>query len=83
MGTAQQLDVRIDGALVTRFTVGGEATGRPAPVTFTIAEPGDPAWEAYLHEADDRLEVRVPVKAGPRVVGVSFVRNGPGSRKAS
>ena len=75
MGTAQQLDVRIDDALVTRFTVGGEATGRPAPVTFTIAEPGDPAWEAYLHEADDRLEVRVPVKAGPRVVGVSFVRN--------
>ncbi len=75
MGTAHQLDVRIDGALVKRFTVGGEASGRPAPVTFTIAEPGDPAWEAYLHEADDRLEVRVPVEAGPRVVGVSFVRN--------
>ena len=75
MATAQQLDVRIDGALVKRFTVGGEARGRPAPVTFTIAEPGDPAWEAYLHEADDRLEVRVPVEAGPRLVGVSFVRN--------
>ena len=75
MGTAHQLDVRIDGGLVERFTVGGEARGRPAPVTFTIAEPGDPEWEAYLHEADDRLEVRVPVEAGPRVVGVSFVRN--------
>ena len=75
MGTAHQLDVRIDGELVERFTVGGEARGRPAPVTFTIAEPGDPEWEAYLHEADDRLEVRVPVEAGPRVVGVSFVRN--------
>ena len=75
MGTAHRLDVRVDGELVKRFTVGGEARGRPAPVTFTIAEPGDPEWEAYLHEADDRLEVRVPVAAGPRVVGVSFVRN--------
>ena len=75
MGTAHRLDIRIDGELVKRFTVGGEARGRPAPVTFTIAEPGDPEWEAYLHEADDRLEVRVPVAAGPRMVGVSFVRN--------
>ena len=36
MGTAQQLDVRIDGRLVKRFTVGGETTARPAPTTFTI-----------------------------------------------
>ena len=75
MGNAHQLDVRVDGSLVKRFTVGGEAQGRPAPVTFTIAEPGDPAWEDYLHTADDQLEVRIPVTAGPRVVGVSFVRN--------
>ena len=74
MGTPQQLDVRIDGALVKRFTVGGEETGRPAPTTFTIAEPGAPEWEAYVLNADDDLEVRVSVKAGPRVVGVSFVR---------
>ena len=75
MGTAHRLDVRIDSELVKRFTVGGEARGRPAPVTFTIAERGDPEWEAYLHEADDRLEARVTVEAGPRTVGVSFVRN--------
>ena len=75
MGTPHRLDVRIDGELVKRFTVGGEARGRPAPVTFTIAEPGAPEWEAYLQTADDRLEVRVPVEAGPRTVGVSFVRN--------
>ena len=75
MGTSHQLDVRIDGALVERLTVGGEATGRPAPTTFTIAEPGDPSWERYLHDADDDLEVRVAVEAGPRLVGVSFVRN--------
>ena len=75
MGTAHQLDVRIDGELVKRFTVGGEDRGRPAPVTFTIAERGDPEWEAYLQTADESLEVRVPVAAGPRTVGVSFVRN--------
>ena len=75
MGNAHQLDVRVDGSLVKRFTVGGEAQGRPAPVTFTIAEPGDPAWEDYLHTADDQLEARIAVTAGPRVVGVSFVRN--------
>ena len=75
MGSAHLLDVRIDGELVKRFTVGGEDRGRPAPVTFTIAERGDPEWEAYLQSADDRLEVRVQVEAGPRTVGVSFVRN--------
>ena len=74
MGTPQQLDIRIDGELAKRFTVGGETTARPAPTTFTIAEPGDPEWEAYVLNADDDLEVRVPVAAGPRVVGVSFVR---------
>ena len=75
MGSAHLLDVRIDGELVERLTVGGEAPGRPAPVTFTIAERGDPEWEAYLQTADERLEVRVPVEAGPRTVSVSFVRN--------
>ena len=75
MGSAHLLDVRIDGELVERLTVGGDAPGRPAPVTFTIAERGDPEWEAYLQSADERLEVRVPVEAGPRTVSVSFVRN--------
>ena len=75
MGSAHLLDVRIDGELVERFTIGGDAPGRPAPVTFTIAERGDPEWEAFLQTADERLEVRVPVEAGPRTVGISFVRN--------
>ena len=74
MGRPHQLDIRVDGALVKRFTVGGEATGSSSPATFTIAEPGDTAWEEYLHDADALLEVRAPVLAGPRVVGVSFVR---------
>ena len=75
MGRPQQVDVRLDGELVRRFTVGGEAPGRPAPMSFTgPGERGDPEWEVYMLTADEELEVRVPVQAGSRIVGVSFVR---------
>src|SRR5881409_4320129 len=79
MGWPQQLDVRLDGKLLKRFTVGGEDHGRPAAASYAgDGEPGfagDPEWETYMQVAGDAgLEVRVPVEAGPRVVGVSFVR---------
>jgi len=79
MGWPQQLDVRLDGALVKRFIVGGEAKGRPAAASYAgDGEPGfagDDEWEKYMQfGADAGLEVRIPVTAGPRVVGVSFVR---------
>ena len=79
MGWPQQLDLRVDGALVKRFTVGGGATGRPAAASYAgDGEPGfagDPEWEKYMQiEADAGLEVRMPVKAGPHRIGVSFVR---------
>ena len=75
MGRRNILDLRIDGRLVQRFTVGGEAPGTPAPTTWSPAEAGDPEWERYVRESAAHLEVRVPVDAGPHVVGVSFVRN--------
>ena len=75
MGWAQQVDVRLDGALLRRFTVGGEAPGRPAPMSFTgPGERGDPEWEVYMTTADEGFEIRFPAEAGPRIVGVSFVR---------
>ena len=79
MGWPQQLDVRLDGKLLKRFTVGGEAQGRPAAASYAgDGEPGfagDPEWEKYMQIGGDAgLEVRVPVEAGPHVVGVSFVR---------
>jgi mono/diheme cytochrome c family protein len=80
MGWAQQLDLRVDGALVERFTVGGGAAAfRPAAASYAgSGEPGsfgDPEWEEYMQlTGDAHLEVRVRVGAGPRVVGVSFVR---------
>src|SRR5262245_53445940 len=79
MGWPQQLDVRLDGKLLKRFTIGGGAQGRPAAASYAgDGEPGfagDPEWEKYMQSGGDAgLEVRVAVKAGPRVVGVSFVR---------
>ena len=55
------------------------AKGRPAAASYAgDGEPGfagDPEWETYMQLGGDAgLEVRVPVEAGPRVVGVSFVR---------
>src|SRR5215468_2446241 len=79
MGWHQQLDVRLDGRLLKRFTVGGEAKGRPAAASYEgDGEPGfagDDSWEKYMQIGGDAgLEVRVPVQAGPHSVGVSFLR---------
>ena len=79
MGWSQQLDIRVDGELMERFTVGGAVPGVPAAASYAgDGEPGfagDPAWETFMQlTGDDGLVVRVPVTAGPHVVGVSFVR---------
>ncbi len=79
MGWPQMLDVRLDGKLLRRFTVGGKARGRAAAASYAgDGEPGfagDPEWERYMQlDGDAGLEVRVPVTAGLHVVSVSFVR---------
>jgi hypothetical protein len=50
------LDVRLDGARVNLFTVGGAATDRKK-------------------EPDADLQFRIPVKAGTRSVGVTFLKD--------
>lgn len=76
LGWAQQLEVRLDGRLLERFTIGGEAPGTPTPLSFSgTGEPGSIDWEQYmLYQASQGLEVRLPVQAGPRQVTVSYVR---------
>ena len=79
MGWHQQLDIRLDGSLLKRFTVGGEGKGRPAASSYAgDGEPGfagDDSWEKYMQiGADAGLEVRAPIEAGPHLVGVYFVR---------
>ncbi len=75
MGTTQQIDVRLDGALVERFTVGdADRVGYPSAYSFFGTIRGDPDWEQYVSiDADANLEVRFPSTAGMHVVGVSFV----------
>jgi hypothetical protein len=79
MGWPQKLEIRLDGKLLKRFTVGGGAKGRPAASSYAgDGEPGfagDPEWETYMQLTGDAgLEVRIPVQAGSHVVSASFVR---------
>jgi len=73
MGSPQELDVRIDGVRVKRFTVGGQAEGTPGPLTWNGEIVGETPWELYMHAADADLEVRTQVAAGPHAVSASFV----------
>src|SRR5205823_4751753 len=65
---------RLDGVLLKRVSVGGEAKGMTMPESYAGNTQGGPEFEVYMHTADAGLEVRVPVTAGEHVVGVSFVR---------
>src|SRR6267143_1171917 len=73
IGEPHQIDFRLDGVRLKRFTVGGEGKGMTTPENFAGNTQGDPEWEVYMHAADAGLEARVPVKAGVHEVGVSFV----------
>lgn len=76
LGWEQELEIRLDGHLLQRFSIGGDAPGTPAPLSFTgTGEPGSIDWETYiLTEEAAGLEVRVPVTAGPHQVTASYVR---------
>jgi len=73
MGEPHRIDFRLDGKLLKRFSVGGEAKGRTMPESYAGNTQGDPAFEVYMHTADAKLEIRAPVKAGNHEVGISFV----------
>ena len=75
MGSRHELEVRLDGVLVRTFSIGGEEPeGLQAPASYAGNQFGDPAWEEYMLFADANVRVQFAAKAGPRVVGVSFVR---------
>ena len=69
----EQLDLRLDGARIGSFKVGGEAHEPAAPEGFVGEIYGGAAWERWAHEADAGLEARISVGAGPHTVGVSFL----------
>src|SRR5947207_2075034 len=72
IGRPHQVEVRLDGARITLFTI-GEGPGKPAPAGFAGAIFGDTEWEDYSHNADKSLETVFTARAGDRIVGVTFV----------
>ena len=62
-----EIDVRIDGERVHMFTLGGDL---PEDAAVYDNSPG--GRRDFLKHADDTLDVRLPVKAGPRTIQVSF-----------
>ena len=59
LGVTTQFEVRVDGKRVGQFTLGGE---KSPPKT-------------YLYDADEALQVRVPVKAGARQVMATMLKS--------
>ena len=71
---AHEIEFRLDGRRIEQFTFGGEAPGTPSPISFAGNIRGTDDWESYTLHADDGLEVRVNVEAGPHVIGITFPR---------
>ena len=70
-----QLDVRVDKALARSFMVGGGFEGERCATSYCGSGSGGFAeWGTYSVEADEGLQFRMPVEAGMRLVGVSFLR---------
>ena len=68
------LDVRLDGARVKMFTIGGEHVGRAMGAGAADAAPPDFAQAQYERMVDSDLGVRFPVKAGKRLIQVTFLK---------
>jgi len=73
-GAAHQLDVRVDGARVAQFSVGGKRFGESGPEHNRNGTyyRGHPDQTAYEFLADDELVGRFTAKAGSHTVGVAF-----------
>jgi hypothetical protein len=68
----RQLDIRLDKERLKLFVVGGEQFGKSGGDDDEYGG-GDPKQVEYeTRGADANLEVRVPVTAGPHLVGVAF-----------
>ncbi|MGE0451468.1 MAG: DUF1592 domain-containing protein [Vicinamibacterales bacterium] len=74
LGAPHELEIRLDGGVVERFTIGGDQWVKMAPPeNYSSNLKADDTWEDYSHNMDRQLEVRTSVKAGHRLVQASFV----------
>jgi hypothetical protein len=65
LNVSSEIEIRVDGMRVGRFTIGGP--------DFAGADP-DRAGKNSLYTADEALQVRVPLKAGLRQVVATIVK---------
>ena len=72
IATREQIDVLLDGAPITRFSIGGGCADSDAPE----CEQTDSYYRTshYDLSADEALDIRFPAAAGMRTLGVAFVR---------
>jgi cytochrome c5 len=74
-----EVQIRVDHALVQRFRIGGAFKGFDPG--FVNGAPDDDAEGKKLHTyrltADDALQVKLPIKAGTRLVTVAFTDAAP------
>jgi len=76
LAAPHQLEVLLDGQRVQIFNVGGANKGKSGGLFSRPAIVGDAAQEEYERVTGDQgLEVRFPVKAGSRVVGITFIKD--------
>ena len=82
---ANQLELRVNRALVKRLSIGGGPAGNGEPAAGggdtpapQVRRPRDrsvrPQATPYLMGADAGLEYRLPARAGEAIIGVSYVR---------
>ena len=74
-----QLEVRLDGVQLQRFTLGGVEEMKGITYVRGVSLPLDrpEVLKRYIYEttADDGFEVRITSKAGPRDVAVAFLKD--------
>ena len=69
--TREEIDVLLDGARVTRFSIGGECVESEDP---KCTGTGIYRTSRYQLTADDALQVRFAATAGMHMLGVAFVK---------
>ena len=69
--TREEIDVLLDGAPVTRFSIGGKCVGSDDPECIGTGHYGTSHYDLT---ADEALVVRFPATAGMHALGVAFVK---------
>ena len=72
--TREEIDVILDGAPVTRFSIGGACFEGSQDPRCSGTIGGNYRLSDYQLTADEALEVRFPAKAGMHTLGVAFVK---------